>query len=54
MKKVAYILTVTILTIVGLPFMIFARNKWNSFGRKVDEFFGIDSYHTKKYKKEHE
>ena len=43
MRKIIYYITVIILCIIGVPFMIFCKDKWNRFGRKVDGFFGIDS-----------
>ena len=54
MKKVIYVIVLSVLCIIGLPFMLLAPNKWNNFGRKVDAYFGIDSPHTKNYKKKNE
>lgn len=51
-KKIIYVLFVTILVIIGFPFMMFCRDKWNAFGRKIDYFFGIKSPHTVKWEKE--
>ena len=49
MKKILYYILVPILMIVGLPFAIINREKWNAFGRKVDKAFGVESRHTKRY-----
>lgn len=53
MRKIIYYITVIMLCIIGLPFMIFCKDKWNRFGRKVDGFFGIDSRHTRIYKEKY-
>lgn len=53
MKKIIYYITVTMLCIIGLPFMIFCKNEWNCFGRKVDKFFGIESRHTRLYEEKY-
>ena len=49
MKKIVYFIVVAIMCVIGLPFMIFCRDKWNAFGRKVDNVFKIESPHTKNY-----
>ena len=49
MKKMIYYIVVFLMIIFGFPFMIFCRNKWNKFGRSIDNFFGIQSKHTKNY-----
>ena len=47
MKKIVYYIVVTIICIVGLPFSFFFKEKWNEFGRSIDNFFGVKSRHTK-------
>ena len=49
MKKILYYIILPILVLVGLPVMIFNREAWNRFGRKVDKYFGVESRHTKNY-----
>lgn len=49
MKKIVYFIVVAIMCVIGFPFMIFCRDKWNAFGRKVDGAFKIESPHTKNY-----
>lgn len=49
MKKIIYCIVVFLMIIFGFPFMIFCRDGWNRFGRRVDKFFGIQSRHTKNY-----
>jgi hypothetical protein len=49
MKKVLYYILVPIVFLIGIPFIIIDKEKWNRFGRKFDRFFGIESKHTKNY-----
>lgn len=50
MKKILYYICIPIIVVIGIPFMIINKNKWNRFGRRVDKFFGVESKHTKNYK----
>ena len=49
MKKMIYYVVVFLVVLLGFPFMIFCRDKWNKFGRSIDNFFGIQSKHTRNY-----
>ena len=49
MKKIIYYIVVFLMIIFGFPFMIFCKDRWNKFGRFVDNFLGIQSRHTKNY-----
>ena len=49
MKKMIYYVVVFLVALLGFPFMIFCRERWNRFGRSIDNFFGIQSKHTKNY-----
>lgn len=48
-EKIVYFIVVAIMCVIGFPFMVFCRDKWNAFGRKVDGAFKIESPHTKNY-----
>ena len=49
MKKIIYYIVVFIMIIFGFPFMIFYKDRWNKFGRSIDNYFGVQSRHTKNY-----
>ena len=51
MKKVLYFILLPLVVIIGLPYSFINREKWNSFGRKFDAYFGVKSPHTKNYEK---
>ena len=51
MKRILYYICIPIIVIIGIPFMIINKEKWNQFGRRVDRIFGIESRHTKNYNK---
>ena len=51
MKRACYYILLPFVCLLGLPFMVFCRDKWNAFGRKFDACFGVESRHTKNYNK---
>lgn len=51
MKKIIYYIVVFFIIIFGFPFIILNKDRWNKFGRSIDNFFGIQSKHTKNYYK---
>lgn len=55
MKKVLYFILLPIVVIIGLPLSFInddLKEKYNAFGRKFDNFFGVKSPHTKNYEKD--
>ena len=52
LKKLLYFIVVPILVVIGIPWQVADIESWNRFGRKVDKVFGVESRHTKRYKKE--
>ncbi len=52
MKKVLYFILLPLVVIIGLPYSIINREKYNAFGRKFDTYFGVKSPHTKNYEKD--
>ena len=51
MKKIIYYIILPIITIIGIPYSFINREKWNAFWRKVDNYFGVKSPHTKNFEK---
>ena len=52
MKKVIYWIIIPFVVILGIPFMFINREGWNTFGRKLDYYFGVKSPHTRNYERE--
>lgn len=51
MKKLVYYIVVPIIVVIGFPFALLFRDKWNEFGRSIDKYFGVKSKHTRNFEK---
>ena len=51
MKKICYIFVVLMYILFVWPLMFISIDKWNEVGRKIDNYFGFKSPHTKNFEK---